>query len=346
MVAPVAAALGVHSTARAQGPASNGSRQLDASNHLYDQFWRKLGIDYDGANPRYADLYHDNRDEPFLNKSGTWYTTIPKFQRHWFDRISDLVETYQPDLLYSDGGLPFGEVGRTLVARFYNNSIRGGKVDAVYNCKDLGSGEFHLGAAVQDVERSVLNGISPLPWQTDTSNGDWFYNENYGFKTTDTVVSMLADIVSKNGNLLLNIVQCADGSLPPQSEQLVTELAAGMKVNSQAIHGTRPWKIHGEGPTETAAGAFKEDAAYTAKDIRFTTVRDALYALTLGEPSGTVEIRSLALGNLHERRRVRQVRLLGHPGPMRFRQADQALVIELPEKLPTRHSSVFKVDFA
>jgi alpha-L-fucosidase len=315
-------------------------------NHLYDQFWPKLGIDYDGANPRYADLYHDNRDEPFLNKSGTWYTTNPKFHRHWFDRISDLVDTYQPDLLYSDGGLPFGEVGRTLVARFYNNSVRGGKVDAVYNCKDLGSGEFHLGAAVQDVERGVLNGISPLPWQTDTSNGDWFYNENYGFKTTDTVVSMLADIVSKNGNLLLNVVQYADGSLPPQSEQLVTELAAWMKVNSQAIHGTRPWKIHGEGPTETAAGVFKEDNAYTAKDIRFTTAGETLYALTLGEPSGTVEIRSLALGNPHERRRVRQVRLLGHPGAVRFRQADQALVIELPGKLPTRHASVFKVDFA
>jgi alpha-L-fucosidase len=314
--------------------------------HLYDQFWPKLGIDYDGANPRYADLYHDNRDEPFLNKGGTWYTTNPKFQRHWFDRISDLVDTYQPDLLYSDGGLPFGEVGRTLVARLYNNSMRGGKVDAVYNCKDLGSGEFHLGAAVQDVERGVLKGISPLPWQTDTSNSDWFYNEKYGFKTTDAVISMLADIVSKNGNLLLNVVQYADGSLPPQSEQLVTELAAWMKVNSQAIHGTRPWKIHGEGPTDTAAGVFKEDTAYTPKDIRFTTAGETLYALTLGEPSAAVGIRSLGLSNPHERRRIRQVRLLGHPGSMRFRQADQALVIELPDKLPTRHSSVFKVDFA
>ena len=315
--------------------------------HLYDQFWPKLGRSYDGADPRFADLYHDNRDEPYLNTNASWYTTNPKFHRHWFDRVSDLIDAYQPDLLYTDGGVPFGEIGRTLVAHLYNRSIkRGGKVDAVYTCKDSGSGEFHKGAMVQDVERGVLAGINPLPWQTCTSNGDWFYNDNYGFKTTGEVVTMLADIVSKNGNMLLNIVQYPDGSLPPQSDQLVAELALWMKINSAAIHGTRPWKIHGEGPTATAAGMFKENNAYTAKDVRFTTKSDVLYALTLGEPSGVTELRALGRDNPHERRRVRRVRLLGHRGTIRFRQTDQALVIDVPGALPTRHASVFAIDFA
>jgi len=315
-------------------------------NHLYDQFWPKLGVNYDGADPKYADLYHDNRDEPFLNKPGTWYTSNPKFHRRWFDRISDLVDAYQPDLLYSDGGLPFGEVGRSLVARLFNNSIaRSGKLEAVYASKDLGSGEFHKEVGVQDVERGVLDGINPLPWQTDTSNGDWFYSDNYTYKTTGEVVSMLADIVSKNGNLLLNIVLYADGSLPPQSEQLLAELTPWMKANSEAIYGTRPWKIFGEGPSQAKAGAFNESGAYTARDIRFTTKGEALYAITLAEPRGTTAIESLGLQSQHERRRVREVRLLGHPGKVRFRQTDQALVIDLPETLPTRHASAFKILF-
>jgi len=315
--------------------------------HLYDQFWPKLGISYDGADPRYADLYHDNRDEPFLNTPKSWYTTNPAYHQRWFERIRDLVDSYQPDLLYSDGGLPFGEVGRALVAHLYNSSIvRTGKLEAVYNCKDTGSGEFHKEAVVQDVERGVLSGINPLPWQTDTSNGDWFYSDNYTYKTTSEVVTMLADIVSKNGNLLLNVVQYPDGSLPPQSEQLLAELAPWMAINAEAIHGTRPWKIYGEGPTETKSGMFAEKAEYTAQDIRFTTKAGALYAIVLGEPSGETAITSLASGNPHESRRVRQVQLLGHRGRIGFRQTDRALVVTVPGHLPTRHASVFKITFA
>lgn len=341
------------SAAKRHGLRFGVSEHLGASycwwypNHLYDQFWPKLGVSYDGADPRYADLYHDNRSEPYLNKRGTWYTTNLQFQRRWFQRIRDLVDSYQPDLLYSDGGLPFGEVGRTLVAHLYNSSIaRSGKLDAVYAHKDLGSGEFLRKAGIQDVERGVLEGINSLPWQTDTSNGDWFFSEHHPYKSTREVIGMLADIVSKNGNMLLNVVQYPDGSLPSQSEELLADLAAWMKVNAEAIHGTRPWKAYGEGPTKPKPGAFAEFGAYTAEDIRFTTKGDKLFAITLGEPAGQVAITSLAEGNLHERRRVRKVRLLGHPGAVAFRQAGQALVIDLPARLPARHASAFEITFA
>jgi alpha-L-fucosidase len=316
-------------------------------NHLYDQFWPKMGIDYDGADPRFADLYHDNRSEPFLNRPSTWYTQNPRFQQIWFDRVRDLIDSYEPDLLYSDGGLPFGAVGRSLVAHYYNSSIaRGGKLDVVYNNKALGSGEFHKEWAVEDVERGVLEGINPLPWQTDTSNGDWFFNDHHPYKSTDDITAMLADIVSKNGNLLLNVVLHADGSLPPESDRLLSELAPWMEVNSEAIHGTRPWTIFGEGPSETAGGAFEENANYTPQDIRFTTKGERLYAITLREPQGQVAITSLAQSNPHESRAVRRVRLLGHRGRIAFRQSGQALVIDLPATLPTRHGSAFAIDFA
>ena len=315
-------------------------------NHLYDQFWPQIGVDYDGADPKYADLYHDNRTEPYRGGANTWYTTNPRFHQVWFNRIRDLVDSYQPDLLYSDGGLPFGNVGRTLLAHFYNSSIaRSGKLDAVYNSKDFGSGEFHKEWAVQDVERGVMNGINPLPWQTDTSNGDWFYSDNFKYKTSDEVVTMLADIVSKNGNMLMNIVLYPDGSLPPESSTLLADLARWMAVNGEAIHGTRPWHAYGEGPTATSAGAFQESAAYTPQDMRFTTKGGKLYAITLGVPAGKVAITSLGRKAPHAQR-VRQVRLLGHGAPLAFTQNDGALVIDLPATLPSRHASAFRISFA
>ncbi|USI74862.1 alpha-L-fucosidase [Sphingomonas morindae] len=316
-------------------------------NHLYDQFFPRLGVNYDGADPRFADLYHDNRDEPFLNTPQSWYTRNPAYHQLWFRRIRDLVDMHQPDFLYSDGGLPFDGVGRALLAHFYNASVaRSGRLEAIYTCKDTGSGAFDARWAVQDVERGVLKGINPLPWQTDTSNGDWFEREGDTYKTPGEVITMLADIVSKNGNLLLNVVLHADGSLPPESDALLEALAGWMAVNGEAIHDTRPWRVFGEGPTETASGMFKEKAAYTAADIRFTVRDETLYALTLGSPRGQIAIAALAAGNAQERRPVRSVRLLGYPEPLRYRQTDAALLIDCPARLPTAYASAFAIRFA
>jgi alpha-L-fucosidase len=198
---------------------------------------------------------------------------------------------------------------------------------------------------VQDVERGVLKGINPLPWQTDTSNGDWFYSDNYKYKTPGEILTMLADIVSKNGNMLLNVVLYADGSLPPESDELLAELSAWMAVNAEAIHGTLPWAIYGEGPTEAEAGMFKEQVDYSARDIRFTVKGKALYAITLGEPSKVTEIASLRVGAPHAQGRVVGVELLG-AGSVGFRQTAKALSIDVPGRLPTRHASVFKIHLA
>ncbi len=339
--------------ARRRGLRFGVSEHLGASynwwypSHQYDQFWPKIGIDYDGADPRYVDLYHPKHDEPYKGNGSTWYTTNPAFHQTWFKRVRDLVDSYEPDLLYSDGGMPFGEAGRSLVAHFYNRSAaRNGRVDVVYNCKDLGSGEFHPEACVQDVERGVMSTINALPWQTDTSNGDWYYKDDDEYKTAPDVIRMLADIVSKNGNLLLNVALHADGSLPPESQQLLSELAEWMSVNAEAIHGTRPWVIHGEGPTETASGAFKENAQYKPEDIRFTRNGETLYAITLGEPRGHVAIHSLGRAAGKELRTVRGVRLLGMRSALKFQQTEAALLIDLPGQLPTRHASALKISFS
>lgn len=335
--------------ARRRGLKFGVSEHLGASftwfypSHQYDQFWPKLGVNYDGADPRFKDLYHDNHGEIYRGDSASWYTKNPAFHKIWYNRIRDLIDSYQPDLLYSDGGIPFGGVGRSLLAHFYNSHISHSGTEAVYFTKDFGSGEFYPEAGVQDVERGVMKGINPRPWQTDTSIGDWYYSENYTYKTAPEIITLLADIVSKNGNLLLNVVQYPDGSLPPQSETFLSEMAAWMKINAEAIHGTRPWKLYGEGPTEAATGAFKEGTAYKAEDIRFTTKGRILYAITLGEPSGTVAIKSLGRKAALYTGSIQHVHLLGVSGGLPFRQTDDALLIDMPAQRPCRHASAFRI---
>ena len=124
---------------------------------------------------------------------------------------------------------------------------------------------------MEDLERGVMPGIRPYPWQTDTSIGDWYYNRNWKYRGADWVIQMLVDIVSKNGNLLINVVQRPDGSLDPEAEQVLAEMADWIAINGEGIYETRPWLIHGEGPVRAKGGHFKEDFAYTAKDIRFTS---------------------------------------------------------------------------
>lgn len=301
--------------------------------HRSDKEGALAGVPYDGADPQWESLYH----VPAREGDTAWYSTDERWAAHWLARITDLIDSYQPDLLYTDGALPFGEVGRQMLAHFYNS-----KPEVVYNLKDWthnpGHGEYVEGIGVQDVERGGLAEIKPSPWQTDTAIGDWYYNKNWKagdtgtmYRGTPWVVHTLLDVVSKNGNLLLNVIQRPDGALDPEVETLLAELTVWMAVHSPAIHGTRPWRLYGEGPTRTDSGHFKEDFGFSAADIRFTQAKDgsALYATALGWPEdGTLTIRSLA-GDAH---RVARVELLGHDGALAITPSTEGLRVTLPER--------------
>ncbi len=295
------------------------------SSHRADTTGPKAGVPYDGADPKYQDLYH------FPAEPGDtgWYSNNPRWQRQWYEEIKELVDNYHPDLLYSDGGVPFGnEVGRSLIAHFYNaNAARhGGSVEAVYNCKQTSEGRW-----VEDVERGIMPKIDPNPWQTDTSIGDWFYNRNWKFRPVSWVVHTLVDNVSKNGNLLLNVVQRPDGSLDPEVEQLLGQMAAWSAVHGEAIFGSRPWLVYGEGAVKARGGSFKENYTYSAKDIRFTTKGATLYALALGWPdNGQVTIRSLGRPSGEIVNQIADVKLLGYKGRLTWKQTAEGLTVTLP----------------
>ena len=299
------------------------------------------GVPYDGADPRYADLYWTGNEHP---KENFYCPHAPDAVKQvWFDRIEDMIGRYHPDLLYSDSPLPYpDEFGRKLLAHYYNDNRQqhAGKLEAVYTCKQESQGLW-----VRDLERGVMDKISPLPWQTDTCVGDWYYDERlakaHRYKSATLVLQMLADIVSKNGNLLLNFPPRPDGTLDDDELKILDALSAWMPINGEAIFGTRPWKVFGESSGKIQGGMFNEGGLrYTARDIRFTTKGETLYALLLAWPEdGKLVVRSLA----KPAGRISGVSLLGATGDVQWTQTEQGLLVTLPEKKPCEHVFVLKV---
>jgi alpha-L-fucosidase len=295
-----------------------------------------------------ADRWHQQHD-------GVWAETPPpnnpQFVETWFLRCQELIDKYHPDLLYfDDTELPLGPAGLDIAAHFYNsNSKRQGKLEAVLTSKGLKP--EHEGSMVLDIERGRADHILPAPWQTDTCIGDWHYKrslfDEHRYKTVRQVVQTLVDIVSKNGNLLLNIPVRGDGSIDEDEIRFLDGFASWMPANGEAIFGTRPFTVFGEGPPDlSGTGNFNEGKAraYTATDIRFTTKGDALYAIALGWPEDRkLKIQTLAQGRSEYPKPIGRVELLGHGGPLPFERETGALVVSLPEAKPNEYAYALKI---
>ncbi len=300
------------------------------------------GVPYDGNNPKYSGLYYPPNDETMVE-----YPIHPPdwVKKDWFYRMKDLEDKFHPDLLYTDGALPFREVGRGFLADYYNANMKwnGGKLEAVYNIKNLARhGEYIEGACVQDLERSKLDKIKPEPWQTDTSTGPWFYNPGGQYNATQTIHE-LVDIVSKNGNLLLNIPQKPDGSLDATAEQMLVEMGDWMKINGEAIFGTRPWTIFGEGPSSLQKSHFDQATANTVGDLRFTRRGADLYITVLGVPKKEVMVRALSSDSPLVQGKVSKITLLGYDGDVPNQRTPEGLIMQLPDALPLKSAICFRI---
>jgi alpha-L-fucosidase len=272
----------------------------------------------------------------------------PRFARTWFLRCQDLIEKYQPDLVYFDNtGLPLGQIGLDLAAWYYNAN-RGwhdGRLEAVVNAKGLT--EKQRPALVEDIERGFSEDLRHLPWQTDTCIGEWHYRrslfEEHRYKSARTVITRLCDIVSKNGNLLLSIPLRGDGTIDEDERQILRDLAAWMTLNADAIFATRAWRLFGEGPTRVKAGSFGEggESEFTAEDIRFTQKANVLFAIVLDRPaSASITIKSLAVATPGA---VERVELLATGASLAFTRDAAGLKITLPDTMPGEHAFAFRI---
>ncbi len=276
---------------------------------------------------------------------------LAAYNKKFYNRVADLTAQHHPDLIYFDDGNPPTSYGLQIVADYYNQSAlrNGGKPDVVMTVKN--NDPKIKRAMVLDYERGRSDEIAEYPWQTDTCIGNWHYDryifEHHHYKTPDQVVKMLMDIVSKNGNLMLNIPLPGNGV--PDSDELafIAGMTAWMKVNDEAVFASRPWTVPSEGPTVLKAGkGFSEggEDKLTDADWRFTTKKNALYATAMGWPeSGSLTLRALAASAPGIAGDVKRVSLLGH-GPVPFQRTAAGLVATMPQQKPCDHAYVLKIE--
>ena len=288
------------------------------------------GVPYDGADEAARDFYfqpHDDTDRRHPhNPPATW-------RGHWLERMKDLIDNYAPDHLYFDGAIPFqgddrGRTGMALLAYYYNRSAaaHAGRPQCVMCIKKINDhGYFFDGVATLDIERGRSGDILLQPWQTDTSIGPWGYRQGAEYRGVGEIIHELVDIVSKNGNLLLNVPPRADGTLDAETEGILEAIGRWLEVNGEAIYGTRPWKLVRD------------------SEVRFTRKAGVIYAIVPCWPEGGGDIDIPALGADDEVGLIESVALLGSGAPVAWRQSEQALVVSPPPECPCDHAAAFRI---
>ena len=202
----------------------------------------------------------------------------------WLLRTVELVDRFHPRMLYFDWWIQheaFEPYLKRFAAYYYNASLRAGFVPVIAYKHD----SFLHGSALPDVERGQLADIQAAPWQTDMACAlnSWCYTVGNEYRDAASIVCDMMDIVSKNGNLLLNVGPRADGTIGPEDRKILRGIGAFLKANGEAVYGTRPWRVCGEGPTKVQSGFFTDGVKkpFTPEDFRFTQKGAALYVTAL-----------------------------------------------------------------
>ncbi len=327
----------------AQAIRKRGMKFVTSFHHARNNLWQKEGKwtgHYDGVKKNYPAALEDPQRAILYG-----YLPREQFLRMWLGKLQEVIDGYQPDLIWFDSWLHEipDEVKCEFLAYYFNKAQETGQ-DVVVTFKQ---DDLPREVAVDDYEKGRANRATDFTWLTDDtiSRGSWCYTEDLTIKPAAEVVQVLVDIVSKNGQLLLNISPKADGTIPCDQRSVLLDVGRWLAVNGEAIYGTRPWVIFGEGPTRMKKGGhFVGSLKYSAQDIRFTTKGDVLYATFLGEPAGKVTIQCLGTQAGLCGGKPTRVSLLGHQGELAFSQDADGLRVTLPGKLPSQHAASIKIE--
>ena len=283
------------------------------------------GVPYDGNDPEYEDLYlpwsDDSNYRQPLDPPESW-------KEHWKMRMFDLIDNYHPDHFYFDGALPFmndsGKAGMEVIAHYYNHNAarHGGKNEGVMVIKDITEhGFFYPGISSVVMERRRSDEILSEPRETENSIGPWFYSGRTNYRSAQSLLHEMIDVVSKNCNFLLNIPPRGDGSFDEGTLEILSEFGRWLGVNGEAIYETRPWTVFGE------------------ENIRYTVRDNMLYAIMLEKDDNPLTLISFS-GWPEDA--VKKVELLGS-GTVSWERTENGLKISLPPDYKDDLAYVFKV---
>lgn len=258
-----------------------------------------------------------------------------EFLNDWLARTAEIIIKYQPKLLYFDWWIQheaFKPYLKKLMAFYYNCGAKWGESVAVCYKHDAAA----FGSGIVEIERGSFAEPRPYPWQMDTAvaRNSWCYTDSLQYKSSREIICTLVDVVSKNGNLLLNIGPKADGTIPDGDQEILEDLATWMNTNGEAIRGAKSWRKYGEGPTKIIEGQFSDqhELMFTEQDYRFTVNHGNIYAIALaGTKSGEFCISSLADScnqNLPEFHGIiRIISVLGYENPITWSKDEKGLHI-------------------
>ena len=321
-------------------------------------WWYQPGVlfDSDVRDPRNGGLYGPaepmrmpgdlEAGEPDPNRLERWLPPDKWFLRDWLSRSTELVEKYHPDLIYFDwwiGEPAFQPFLKEFAAYYYDRSAERSQ-GVVMTYKEHAMPE---NTAVLDIERGKLDTLRLLAWQTDTSVSlkSWGYVSDDQYRSAASLIQELVDVVSKNGNMLLSVGPESDGTIPPQARAVLLEMGDWLRVNGEAIYGSRPWLVFGEGPTKViGAGKMGTDAQnFTWQDIRYTTRSGNLYAIALGRPQAPLLLQSLMKNTSYLNHPVCNVDLLGSNSTVQWQQKSDGLSLTVPSDAPQEAAYTFRI---
>ncbi|MEI7899297.1 MAG: alpha-L-fucosidase [bacterium] len=301
------------------------------TSHGADKAGPLAGVPYDGQDPKNADLYGVPWKSTDPGYEGPQDVGPPAFEQNFEDRMKDLIDRYHPDLYYTDGGPPFKDKGYKVVSHLYNQSVKlnGGRLQAVANFK----GGCPIGA--ENFEFEFPATLQKNFWQTDKTMGaEWYWlrNRQNDYKKGYEIVHTLIDVVSKNGNLLLNVPLNGEGELEEEVVTMLKVMAHDFDLIGEAIFATRTWEEFGEGHKN-----FNTIGSGSAADIRFTRnkANNVLYVTTLGWPGDGAVVKIKTLGKARiDLKSLQSVSLLKSSDKLKFSQDAESLQITLPSKAP------------